>query len=563
MLKNILLQKICCVFIFIFLLISISCKKKDPVSSQILDPVTIKNSEDITSNETWKSNEIHIITRYIHIKQAVLIIEAGTTIEFRANAGIGVDAYSGIIADGSVDSIRFSSEFEEAGQWKYIFFSDSIIADSCKLINCIIEYGGNDLDNQAIIVCQNSTPVIRGNTIRHSSSNGVLLKDNCRGVEFFNNSITDCAEAPVITSATNVSFVGTNVYENNNQNCIQIISGDISFNDTWYHQPIPLQLINGLSIKSAALTISPDMELRFNNNQSLSISNDGCLKADATLAPITFTSEVNGNWNGIVFEETANSVSSKLVNCIVENGGQNELFPANIVLKQAFPEITGCSIKNSSGFGVYIQGTFSPNSFANNRFENNDKGAISLSAQAVASLNPQNFVDEDSCFVEIRGGIAEGPINFDSRWKNLGVPYKIKDIIQIQYGTVTIDPGTTLLMTESSGFEIGFQGGLIADGSSSLISFQGEDQNHGFWSNIYFAASSNADNCRLIFCQIKHGGGNQSQPGMIYCDNTSPTIRDCFIEYSGTWGIYLNGNSTIADISTNSFHHNLYGSYYP
>ena len=117
-------------------------------------------------------------------------------------------------------------------------------------------------------------------------------------------------------------------------------------------------------------------------------------------------------------------------------------------------------------------------------------------------------------------------------------------------------------MTERSGFKVINQVGLIADGSAAIIIIQGERPIPGFGDNINFTDSANPENCKLINCQIEYGGGNINFPGMIYCDQCSPIIRNCYIEYSGTWGIFLNGNVSIENINSNIFYNNVYGDYF-
>jgi len=541
----------------ILILASLRCSKQNPVS-QSLEPVTIHNSEDISSNQVWRSNETHIITRPISINnRAVLKIDPGTTIKFEQDASITIEDSAGIIADGDTKPIIFSANNQETGQWKYILFRQSANSDSCKLINCQIRNGGNDPDFAASIVCENSTPVIRGCEISNCAANGILLTGDCREIEFFNNTILLCNGFPVVTDACNVAFIGNNIYSTNISNAIRVMNNEIRFNDTWYAQPVPYQLANGLNIQNANLTLSPEIVLQFETDQSLTISNNGSIKANGTLSPIKFTGINNGYWGGIVFEYTANSANSNLIRCVIEKGGH----PANIYLNEAVPEILDCTIQNSQGYGVYLKGSFSSGSFSNNHFINNLKGAISISARAISSLQPQIFQPDGTNFIEIRGGPEDGLISSDSRWKNYGVPYKVNGTIYIQFGTLTLESGLTLLMGAQSGFEVGPQGGLIADGSSNMIKIQGEQPTYGYWNYIYFSPSANAQQCQLMYCQIQYGGGNRNYPGMIYCDQIAPTIKNCFIEYSATWGIFLNGNITIYDIDTNIFNYNLYGNY--
>ena len=546
----------CCFFLFL------TCKNKEPISPQTFQFVTFTNNEDIYSDQVWKSNEIHFVSKVISINNAILRIEPGATIKFEKNAGISVNDSAGLIADGSDSTIYFTSDSQENGFWKYILFTENSLADSCKLINCIIEYGGGDSEHTGAVICDNTSPVINSCRISQSLHSGIVLKGNCREIEFCNNLITFCDSAPIQTYACNVSFIGINVFLENQVNYLKIIDDQINYNDTWYKQPIPIRLTKGLNITNSTLKITAGVELNFEQDQRLEIGLGGCLNADGSNAAIIFTGADSGSWDGIVFESSSNFTNSKLFNCTIESGGENETFPANIVLKNAYPEISNCKINNSKGYGVYLEGAFAPGSFVNNQFSNNSSGAISISANAISSLNPQNFGTDETNFILVRGGYQEGAIVVDGHWKNFEVPYILNNTVQIISSTLTIDPSVRIIMSELSSFEILSQAGLIADGKFGQIIIEGEKHYAGYWKNIYFSQNANINNCQLINCQIKYGGGDINQPGMIYCDQNSPVIRNCYIENSGSWGIYVNGNFAIQDLNTNVFYNNVNGDFY-
>ena len=548
--------------LFVCFFLFFTCQKKEPLSPQTSEIISVTNNEDINSDEVWKSNEIHIISRVISINNAILKIESGTTVKFEENAGIMVNDGAGLIADGSDSTIHFTCDTQQKGFWKYILFTKNCLADSNKLINCLIEYGGGDKNHPGTVICDNTSPVINFCTITQNLHSGVVLQGNCRGIEFLNNSITYSETAPIQTSATNVSFIGINTFIENQTNYLDIIDNEVTNNDTWYKQSIPFRLTVGLKITNSTLKITDGVRLNFEQNQLLEIGTGGSLKAEGANEIIQFTGVDSNNWKGIVFESTANFATSSLFNCIIKGGGEDELFPANVVLKNAYPKISNCQIKDCLGYGVYHEGAFLPGSFVNNQFSNNELGAISISANAVSSLNPQNFGTDETNFILVRGGYQEGSIVIDGSWKNFNVPYKLNNTVQIISSTLTIEPAVKIIMCEQSGFEILSQAGLIADGSFGLITIEGEKQFPGSWKNIFFSQNANLQNCQLISCQIKYGGGNVNQPGMIYCDQTNPVIRNCFIESSGTWGIYINGNLGIMDLNSNTFYNNINGNFY-
>jgi len=549
--------------LFCFLFLFLTCKKKGTLSPEPYQITTLSNNENIYSNQVWKANEIHIIKNIISINAAILRIEPGSTIKFEKNAGILVNYDAGLIADGSEKEIYFTSDTQEKGFWRYILFTKNSLDDSCKLINCVIEYSGGDTLNSGAIVCDNASPEISSCNINHTLHSGVILKGNCRGIALFNNTLSHCNGIPIQTNACNISFIGINTYTENNFNFLKITDDQINYNDTWYKQSIPFRVSKGLKIKNAELKITSGVELFFEQNQRLKIDSGGSIKADGTNEIIKFTSANSSGWEGIIFESSSDFTNSSLIHCYISDGGRNNsaTSSANIVLKEAYPEISNCNIKNSNGYGVSLDGAFAPTSFINNQFSNNKSGAISISANAVSSLNPQNFGTDETNFILIRGGFQDGTIVVDGHWKNFNVPYKLQNSVQINSSTLTLDPAVHIIMSEMSGFEILNQAGLIADGQSSQITIEGEQQSTGYWKNIYFSQNAKIENCRLINCRIKNGGGDMNQPGMIYCDQNAPVIRNCYIENSGTWGIYVNGNFEIQDLNSNIFFNNALGDY--
>ncbi len=550
-------------FISISVLIWASCNTKAPLSTQAETENTVKHDQDVTTDETWNSDKTHIVASEITINSGIVRIKPGTTVQFEKDAAISVTNGAGLIADGSEQSIIFTASNTQKGAWKCIHFSDGARDDSCKLINCSFDYGGGDSTRGTIICCENSSPTITGCTISNSPNNGVELIGDCRGIKFHDNTISNCDFVPVQTDAINVSSIGINSYQDNGLNQIRIIEGNVISNDTWQNLSIPYRLADGLKIKNATLKIDPAVELIFEEDEPAIISDGGSIQAIGTPSErIIFTGSFIGSWNGVYFNNTANDINSKLIYCIIENGGNDNNLPANIILEDASPEIFNCLIRQSIGYGIYVLGKVKPGNFINNTITNNAFAPISVSAKGVNGLSAGYYLGNGMNFIEVRGGPLEEPIIEDGYWDNIGMPYQVKGAVQIQSSTLILAPGLDIQMTEGSGFEVLIQGGLIADGTSEMITIEASQQSSGSWNNIYFSSTANANNCQLIHCRIGYGGGDIYRPGMIYCDNLSPTIRNCIIESSLTYGIYLNGNANIIDLQSNLFNDNGYGNYY-
>ena len=545
-------------------LIWICCNPNEPLSPQSAEEdQIIRHVENITTYETWESNKTHIIATAISIENAVLRIKPGTTIQLEQAASISINNRAGFIADGSDKPIIFTSSNSKKGSWNYIFFADGAQDDSCRLSHCQFKYGGGDLTRGAVIHCENISPTITGCTIDSSLSSGVNLIGDCRDIQFYDNKISNCEYVPIQTYANNVASIGSNNYQDNGIEQIRIIDGNITSDATWQNLSIPFRIADGLKIKNAKLIIKPSVKLLFDYDEGVTVSEGASLEAVGTPSElIIFDRGWNGPWRDIHFTPSANDVESKLIYCEIEYGGQDGNFPANLILEDASPEISNCFIRHSHGYGVYFSGKIKPGRFDNNTITKNALAPISVPANAVFGLGTGTYSGNGSDVIEVRANFLEQPIQMNGHWLNLGVPYRIQGTVQIQSSTLIFAPGVNIQMAERSGFEILVNGGLIADGTENLISIEGSQPIIGIWNHIYFSNFANANNCQLINCRIRYGGGDLNRPGMIVCDNVSPIIRNCVIENSQTYGIYTTGVANISDLQSNIFSGNVYGDFF-
>jgi hypothetical protein len=112
------------------------------------------------------------------VTPVILTIEAGTTIEFEADAGMtfGYTILSGLIAEGtSTSPITFTSAASspQPGNWRQIWIAGDSIDAECRLSHCIFEYGGGqDYGN---LLVSDALPQINDCTFGHSSAYGIYL----------------------------------------------------------------------------------------------------------------------------------------------------------------------------------------------------------------------------------------------------------------------------------------------------------------------------------------------------------------------------------------------------
>lgn len=539
------------------------CSQPNPVSTQIIESSAIQHRADIHLDEVWRADSIHVIANPISVHHAILRIEPGATVKFARDAALSILDSAGLIADGSAQTIHFTSDSKEKGSWKYIYFSSKALRDSCRLIHCNLEYGGGDSLRNGIIFCDRTSPTIRSCIISKSKICGVVLRGDCSRSQFDSNLVANCDFVPIQTYPINVPLLSRNMYQDNGLNQIRISHRLINFSATWNNFSLPYLLADGLEIRAGKLVLEPGIELAFEDHEDVSVLEGGVLAANGTATdPIVFIGSGNQSWRGIYFAATADFSRSSLVHCIIEKGGSDDQYPGNLVVESGLPAMANCIIHLGERYGVYGIGTLTSNHFSDNMITRNSQAPISIPANGVPFISNGKFDGNAIDVIEVRGGNDDGFVTQNGYWQNLEVPYLLKNTIDINSGTIIFAPGAKILMANGAGIIVRNGGGLIANGAFAPIEIIGERPAPGAWHNISFSSTASEKNCQLVNCYLQFGGGDLNQPGMIYCDHISPTIKNCTIEFSQTWGIYLNGQIQILDLATNFFQNNVYGSYY-
>ncbi|MEW6606445.1 MAG: DUF2341 domain-containing protein [bacterium] len=364
--------------------------------------------QTINTSGTWTNQGVpYVLTGDVTVQGSnysnpVLTIEPGVTVKFNQNVRLvigdsGSDYYGGRLrADGQpgTGSIIFTANHgtPTSGFWRGIYFAQ--YSSGSSLNNVVVEYGGYE---EANIVCYRSSPPITYSIIRHSSKYGIRLQGssspqitNCI---ITNNAHTgiycdDATPSPTITNcifsnnnyypvclgANAVGKLTNNTFANNAINAVEVLGQIINTSGTWTNQGVPYVLTRDVTVKGSnysnpALTIEPGVTVKFNQNVRLVIgdtSSDyyaGRLRADGQpgTGSIIFTANqgtpTSGFWRGIYFAQY--SSGSSLNNVVVEYGGYTAE-EANIVCYRSSPPITYSIIRQSSKYGIRLQGSSSP-----------------------------------------------------------------------------------------------------------------------------------------------------------------------------------------------------------
>jgi len=132
----------------------------------------------------------------------------------------------------------------------------------------------------------------------------------------------------------------------------------------------------------------------------------------------------------------------------------------------------------------------------------------------------------------------------------------VDDDVTILGCTVTIQPGTTILMDKGVSITVSSSGSyatLIAKGTvDSLITFKSSSVSpqKGDWDWIMF--KSGAVDCILEYCDIKDGGGNSSW-GMIDVEgNALISVKNCILSNFDNFGVEAEDDNGFVEFTNNT-----------
>ena len=380
-------------------------------------------SGNITSDTTWGlAGSPYIVTGDITVRHssathyniqttAVLTIEPGVVVRFEAGTGLYIglnnagssiyDYYGALSAQGTADlPVVFTSNAPAPapGDWKGIYFSNFTHDSSSMIEHVIVEYGGNS--HNANIYCESASPTIKNSTIRNSGSRGIYV-DGGSSPLISGNLFTGNNDSPINVHALRVYRLIGNSGSDNGKDYIEVRGAEITSSSTWTKQGFPYVVTGDVTVRhssathyniqtTAVLTIEPGVVVRFEpgtglyiglNNAGSSIYDYyGALSAQGTAdLPVVFTSNASppapGDWKGIIFTDFTNDSASFLMNCTVEYGGSTSEKKRNIYCGGAHPTIINCTIRYSSGAGIYLESS-SPTIEGNLISDNGQDGII-------------------------------------------------------------------------------------------------------------------------------------------------------------------------------------------
>lgn len=517
-------------------------------SNTITETVEAPNEHDsnITSNETWSAG-VHLIKGTVYVRDgAILTIEAGAIIKFAANASLIIQTNSGLIADGTTATITFTGEAANKGYWRFIQYNEDALSSNCKLINCIIEYGGGYSASSASLVINNNA-TIKNCTIRNSSSNGVSIAPAARP-EFTGNTITLNDASPIIANFTSATSIGTGNYAGNNKDFIELDTGTIKENATFLKHDVPFRLNSTNSIESATLTIEAGASFLMNSNAGIMVKTNGGLRVNGTeIDSVHFTgfAEQKGYWRYIYFESNALAANCQIDYCIMEYGGG---YSSSSAILNIFNNatVTNSNIRNSSSHGVIIDNDAQP-TFNDNTITLNNLSPIYGGFKSMTSIGYGDYDGNTNDFIDLKNATLTKP----GTLKKQNVPYRLNSANYIEEATLTIEAGTKVYFNQEASLAIRTNGGMIAQGTvDDMILFSSNVAQNGYWRYIHYENVAKDADCIMDYCAIEFGGSYSSSSASLIVDNNA-SITNSTIRNSSSYGVRVNDSQARPVISDN------------
>ncbi len=345
------------------------------------DFIYLNGAEYLEKDATWLKHDVpYRLDSWNYIQEnATLTLSSGVTLQMDGGADITVRNGGGLIADGSTEQITITAALQQNGYWDYIEFRSDAADANCKLINCVLEYGGGYGDNSAIVIVENKG-IIKNSTLRYSGSHGVKIDDEA-GPEFTGNTITGNDKSPVYGAFESAGYIGSGTYTGNTHDFILIEGAAyLSSDATWLSQDVPYRVTSWNYVQdNATLTIEAGTLIEMDSGADITVRNGGGLIADGTSATITFSGVVQqkGYWDYIEFRSDAADANCQLINCVLEYGGGDGDNSAIIWLDTNTPTIENNTIQYSSSYGLSYDDANGTHDYeSNNTFIDNDAGAV-------------------------------------------------------------------------------------------------------------------------------------------------------------------------------------------
>jgi uncharacterized repeat protein (TIGR01451 family) len=418
-----------------------------------------------------------------------------------------------------------------------------------------------------------STLVLSGTTVHQHASYG-LYADASAALQVQRNHFLANSVHPLRVEANHVQDLVDNTLENNNPDRVLVDGGTVVSDGAWpnSNRPAIYELQDDVTVnQGVTLTVQPSVTVMGafdSTGRGMLIR--GTLKAIGIIShPITFTSVTTAGWRGLYFSGDQGGGQGYLRHSVVEHGGKDISYRANIYLVNGADveiwdsDILSATRLNRTDYGLYakdsrvvVSGTYFMGNgdaledrglYADNTivtlthavFRDNAGYPVELTADSLGgSLVGNTFEGNHPNRVSIKPGSLRSNVTLEPGDGLEG--YELKGAVTVGSGyTLTMQPAAVLL---GNGGLTGLTvlGHLAAVGTETSPVTLTAVVSHTGWRGVHFDGGTGY----LCHTNVFHGGAT-SNYGILVEDVVSGSvcIEDSMIAYTaGDYGLEIDNS---------------------
>ncbi len=323
-----------------------------------------------------------------------------------------------------------------------------------------------------------------------------------------------------------------------------------------------------LTIRDGIFSISEGTSIQFRDGASLTVENDGILRAKGISgSPITMSGTNDGtpSWRGLYIYSSAGS--NQLQHVTIQDAGDGEVFGQftdnhAAVTFQGRLSMSNCTIENSGAIGIYSEENLAQSKidlFENNTITGSKRYPILVNQDLIGDMDLSSctFTENGDNFVGLHQESGDR-LNNETTLEALDIPYFVETGINL-YAGLTIESGVDLVMGNGSYIQSTStenQYLLIQGSQSNHVTIRGQEAFSGYWQGIYITRP-NALNI-WEYLDISDGGSvaqgfNDTPANITLEQDGSLIINNCTSSRSGSsCDIVLHTFASIPTLENNS-----------
>ena len=511
-----------------------------------------ETSEDATwpaidSNYEFASN--------ISVESGVITLEPGVQISVTDSKRITFGVDSTIIANGTMEApIRFYGKNEEAGYWLGIRIDSKSTENSFDYVT--VEHGGNDnletFSEPANVLLYEGRLKIKNSTFANSEGFGLTSSEGSNFSEFSNNAFNDNASGALYLNANNLGELDNASTYNDP---VHVEDGEVTEDATWPAIDSNYAFIENVSVESAEITIEAGADFEISDSKRITFDVDSAIIADGTMeAPIRFYGKAPevGYWTGMRIDSKNGSNLFNYVSVEHAGGDKLETFsePANVLVHSGRLKVNNSTFASSGGYGIADSNETDFTEFNTNLFENNNSGAMHISASNIGEL------DNASTYNAAVVVSQSDAVTNDQTWPAIDSHIEFEASANFEAGTQTLEPGLEVRFASGQRLNFREDAVFVAEGTSEdPIVIRGTTEAPGFWAGLAFFTKSTES--RLSYVTISHAGSTKLatfvEEAAISLVDANLRAGNVTVTETTGFGIFVDDSSVLTDEGGNNW----------